>query len=352
MRGAGAALAGVVVAVSAITFAGSSADADVDGARIAVTPSAVNVGDRVRVDLTGWPPGVVTAAVCGNNAQRGSSDCEQTGAGSIGVRESGSQVLTVDVLAPPVGCPCVVRANTTNGDVVRTAPITIYGVPDGVNLAPAARAPGADSLEVTAHVEPSDVGWPQSWYPPFAGPARRDLVLSMTNTTDGDLAGLRVVGAVGRSKTDEAEPVAMALDTIPARSTRVFRVPFTLSAPVWGDYVVSGSIYGLAAPVTFKVKTASEPWALELLLPLALLVIAQIMRRRERARRRAEDAAMAVAASAEALTFPESSPDVGVPDGGHWVMPPYDQPHAVPAEIDLRASTPATADSELVKGSS
>jgi hypothetical protein len=344
----------MVVAVAAVTFTSSSAVADVDGARISVTPSTtVSVGDTVQVGLTGWPQGVVTAAVCGNNAQRGSTDCEQTGAGSIGVRESGSEVLTVDVLAPPVGCPCVIRASTTNGDVVRTAPIDIVGVPGGFNLAPAAGAPSADSLDVTAHVEAADVGWPESWYPAFAAPAHRDLVLTMSNRSDAVMSGLRVVGAVGPSKTDEAEPVSKALGPIPPHSTRTFRVPFTLSAPVWGDYVVSGSIYGLAAPVTFKVKTASEPWALELLLPLSLFVIAQILRRQERARRRAEEAALAEeAAAASSLPFPQSSPDVGASDGGHWVMPSYDQPHAVPAELDLRETTPATADSELVKGSS
>ena len=352
MRGSGAALIGMLVAAAAVTF-GGSAGADVDGARIAVTPSTVNIGDTVRVDLTGWPEGVVTAAVCGNNARRGSTDCEQTGAGSIGVRESGSEVLTVAVLAPPVGCPCVIRANSTNGDVVRTAPIDILGVPGGVDIAPAGGAPGADSLDVTAHVENADVGWPRSWFPAFAGPAQRELVLTMSNRSDSDLSGLRVVGEVGRSKTDEAEPISKAVGTIPARATRVVRVPVTLSAPVWGDYVVSGSIYGLAAPVTFKVTTSAEPWALELLLPLLLFAIAQALRKRERARRRAEEeAARALQETTAVLTFPQSSPDVGIPDGVGWVMPPYDQPHAVPAGLDLRETTPATADSELVKGSS
>jgi hypothetical protein len=247
----------------------------------------------------------------------------------------------------------VVRAGTTNGDVVRTAPIEIAGVPDGVDIAPAGGPASAEALDVTAHVEAADLEWPESWYPPFAGPGQRVLVLTVHNRSDVTMSGLRVVGAVGRSKTDEAEPVSRSVDVLPARSTRTVRVPFTLSAPVWGVYVVSGSIYGLAAPVTFKVKTASEPWALELALPLALFGIAQMLRRRERARRRAEAGAEAEAEAALAAAwapFPQSSPDVGLSDGAHWATSPYDQPHVVGADIDL--GDDAHVEGELVRGGS
>src|SRR5205823_1486957 len=147
------------------------------------------------------------------------------------------------------------------------------------------------------------------------GPSQQVLVLTMKNTTDATITGLRVVGAVGHSKSDEAEPVGALVPDVPARSTSTARIPFTLAAPVYGDYVVRGSIYGPALPIRFSAGTSSEPWALELGLPLALLLIAQVLRARDRLRRRAlaeQEAAEAVAAAAAATAalplFPESSP--------------------------------------------
>ena len=309
----------VVAAVLLATAAGG----ETRGAVIEVSPSSTQLGDTLVVRVSGWPRGVVTAAVCGNAARRGSTDCEQVGAGSIGVGASGTEALRVTVLQPPVGCPCVVRASTTNGDTVRTAPISIAGVADGVDLAPVDGLPSADALDVSVHVRSVAVGWPEAWYPAFGGPARRELVFRLHNTGITTLTGLRVVGSVAHDGT-QGEPFAQRIGPVAAGATRTIVVPFQLGAPVWGDYRVTGSIYGLAAPVNFAVRMSNEPWALELLLPLGLFALAQVVRRRERARRRAEEIAAAEASGGHAHLLPESSPAVGDSDGSHWDAPAYD----------------------------
>jgi hypothetical protein len=201
----------------------------------------------------------------------------------------------------------------------------------------------------------------------FAGPASRVLVLKLTNTTDNPIAGLRVVGAVGHSKSDEGEPIGRQVAVVPAHGARTARVPVLLSAPVYGDYVVKGSIYGTAVPVRFSVKTSSEPWALEIGFPLALLLIAQLLRARDRRQARVEAnegvqvataSALAIAvASAGLEAFPQSSPVVGDRDLGHWESSPYAFPvmETTPTDtLDLvelaRETADESVDRTLVEG--
>ncbi|HXY94507.1 MAG TPA: hypothetical protein VEP49_18660, partial [Acidimicrobiia bacterium] len=217
----------------------------------------------------------------------------------------------------------------TTGDVVRTAPIDIEGVPGGVDIAPTGQLPDASMLQVRAEVRGADVGWPRSWYPAFAGPTDRVLVLSVHNSSSGVVTGLRVVGSVGHDKT-EGEPINQTLGAVPANTTRQFRVPFVIGAPVWGDYTVHGSIYGLAAPVNFSVPMSNEPWGIELAVPIFLLAVAQLLRRRERAQRRAEEAQAPASEEAEPALFPESSPSLGDYDLGAFGGPAYDRPRPEP----------------------
>jgi hypothetical protein len=127
--------------------------------------------------------------------------------------------------------------------------------------------------------------FPESWYGPLGGPARRTLVLTIANHGTSTLNGLRFVASAGHGR-DSASPVAArSLAPIAAGATHVVRLPLDLSAPAFGNYVVFGSVYGLDAPVPFSAKASNEPWGLELLLPLLLLVLAQLARSRERRER-------------------------------------------------------------------
>jgi hypothetical protein len=294
---------------------------------MSVTPANASIGGVLRVDLASWPQGNVTAAVCGNSGQRGSTDCDLIGAGSIRIPASGSESLTVTVQAPPVGCPCVVRAALTDGSVVRIAPISIAGVPEGVNIPAAAGPASTREVRVTASIETADVDRPETWWPAFGGPAHKVLVLAVHNRSLGTVSGLRVVGEVGHVHSQEGQPLGAAVPDVAAGETRVVRVPFTVTAPVYGTYSVHGTVYGLAAPLTFHLTTKSEPWALELAVPLSLLLIAQYVRRRERVRRRNEAARSleAVDALTAPVEFSQCSPGVGVEDDLYWQSSSYDR---------------------------
>ena len=243
-----------------------------------VTPGAV-----ITVALRGWSPGTITVGTCGNAARRGSQDCALQGDVAVAIRRGVPAAVNLTVEPPPVPCPCVVRATTATGDVVRTAPIRIQGVPNGPVLTDAASA--RELVAVTARVD-DDRTWSAPVVGALAGPSRRTLVLSLRNRGDVTLDGLTVSGRVGRTADDGTPFTAPALPAIAPGDVAVVRVPIALGAPAFGRYTVSGAVYGLAAPASFRVNTSNDPWLLELLPALALLAFAQVLRARARTKAR------------------------------------------------------------------
>jgi len=260
-------------------------------ATVSVLPRQVAPGDEVAVRLVGWPTGVVTGSICGNEARRDSQDCDLVGSESVAVGGPEPTAFSLKATVPPAPCPCVVRVTTQGGDVVQTAPLDIAGVPVGpvVGPAPVPADSPSDPVPLVVHARVSTKGarFPESWYGPLGGPARRTLLLTIANHGTSALNGLRFVASAGRGR-DSAAPVASRrLAPIAAGAAHVIRIPLDLAAPAFGNYVVFGSVYGLDAPVPFSAKASNEPWGLELLLPVLLLVLAQLARRRERRERAA-----------------------------------------------------------------
>ena len=350
--GAVAALPAAVLLVVATTMVSDPARArSTTGAVIAVTPSFVSVGDSTRVDFDHWPAGVATAQVCGNRAQRGSTDCDGIGAGSIRIPESGANTVAIRVLNPPVGCPCVVRATDLTGAVVRTAPIQIAGVSGGVDIPAPTGAGSATDLQVTSALVTTNRSFPSSWAPAFGGPADHSLVLKVRNRGDQDVTGLRVAGTVGHG-AGGGDPFSAPLPVVPADATRTVRVPVAVPAPSWGTWHVAGAVYGSTSPIAFVLETEHDPWALELAIPVLLLLLARYLRWCERRRqRRAEPlAALADAAETASTEFPQSSPVVGVDDRRSWVSSPYSDavvseavppPDGAPVPVGAGADQPA-----------
>jgi hypothetical protein len=309
-----------VMVLLAVPTAGGARAAD---PTVAVTPPDAAPGARATVSLEHWPAGAVTVAVCGNAGRRGSQDCDMIGAQGAGIAKKGLTVVDLTLTAPPVSCTCVIRVSTQDSSIVRTVPINLLGVPNGPDI-PGNPPSTPASLGVEAKVE----GGSSSWASVFAGPTHRRLVLTLRNRSDQPLSGLRVGGMVGRDAGGGTPLDSRAIAPIAPGSLRKVTIPIDLDAPVWGDYVVSGRVYRYDAAVPFESTTSNDPWGLELLLPLALIVVARWLRRRDRARE-----ADAVLPPAVGLTSSEllqdCSPEVGVDDGMRSRGPAYDPDDAV-----------------------
>ena len=307
---------------------------------VSVTPATARPGEPVIVKLAGWKPySSATAAVCGNQARRGSQDCVMANAEGIGVDPPGTGGARLYVALPPVPCPCVIRAASATSDVVVTTPIDIPGAPTGPPIAAGGPAAASD-VAVKAKVVTPDTRWPASWGPPLGGSTKKVLVLTLHNEGSSTLSALRLVANVGRN-TREGEPVAsQKLPVVPSGASVTTRVPVELSAPAFGHYVVYGTVYGLATPVPFRAKTSNDSWGWMVLLPMTLLLVAQVIRARDRRRRRAETESSAELAEppSSAEAFPECSPGVGGSDAGRWTSTSYDQPHDDTAPVSVASA--------------
>jgi hypothetical protein len=285
---------------------------------ISVSPGESAPGETVVVRLDNWPATTANVSVCGNQANRGSQDCDLRGAQGVGITGSGPTFLSFPLTVPPVGCPCVIRAESPTGDLVRTTTIELAGVPVVPPL-PAVGPGAATQLQVKTKVLDEGASWPRSWLAPFGGPVTRTLSITLRNMGTTPLSGMRVVAFVGRDRSS-GEPVASApVSALAPQTAETLEFPVEISAPTWGTYVVYGTVYGLDVPVSFTARTETTPWAWQVMLPLALLVVARILRRRDRARARPR-AESAVAP----VTLSQSSPDVVSLDEGRYSGSVYD----------------------------
>ncbi|MCX6418127.1 MAG: hypothetical protein NTU50_01490 [Actinobacteria bacterium] len=244
-------------------------------------PPIAKVGDSVIVTGSGWPAGsLITVAVCGNNYLNGSADCEPTGQGQTTANANGEIAVQVALPAlPPSPCPCVVHlaslADTNTVDV----PFTITGAP----TATPSQIVNRRSVDVSARLTGSG---------PFAaylgGAAKRELVISVTNTGSSNLINPALNLTVGRGE-NPATPLTSpsgqqpTLGTITPGQTVEYRQSVTLGPPAFGQYRVKGEFIGLdlitvdqqnvnAGVLSFSVATSSYPWLLILIAWLLLQI--------------------------------------------------------------------------------
>jgi len=277
------AAAGVLCALAIAPAAAATSATALAGPRVGVTAAPVAPGATVTVRLDGWAPGTVTVGVCGNDARRGSQDCALIGDEAVAVRRTAPTVVDLVIVTPPVPCPCVVRADESGTDVARTAPITLTGVPSGPPLAATSDAVIPDQLEVRGTVE-SPGSWAQSFVRSIGGPSSKTFVLTLHNRGRTAIDNLRVVSEVGRDSANGSPLAVRTVAAVAPGAQVTLRVPVRISAPAFGEYKVSATVYGLATPASFVASTSNDPWALELAAPVALLALAQYIRRRERLR--------------------------------------------------------------------
>ena len=270
-------LGGTLAATIAPSWAASGPTLQLSTARAAP-------GGAITVTLSGWPA-VTNVTICGNEAQRGAVDCDQVSGVGFPATTSGPVQRVLRVTTPPVPCPCVVRAATAGESTVQTVPITIVGAP----TAPVVATPdaGAAGVRVRGRIVTADSSFFDRVRSSFGGPARRTLILELSNPTPAPLTDLSVSAAVGRD-TQGGEPLqAPNVDVLAPGETRSYRIPVSLGAPSFGSYDVFGTIYGAGSPTTFATTTSTTPWGLFVLVVLLLVDVAamaylRLARRRSR----------------------------------------------------------------------
>lgn len=278
------ALAIVVALVATAPLAASAAPAG--GPTVVPASLAATPGARVLVDVVGWQPGTsVTVVVCGNEARRGSQDCDLRHGQSVELYTADSKKVLLTVSLPPAPCPCVLRAYDVHSNVVITTPFEVLGAPTAPVVDGAAAVPRF--IGVSARLREARGSFTDRLRKVLGGPVERRLVLDVRNTSGGPLTGVTVTAALGRSAghgeaLDEPAPFDLA-----AGEHREIAIDVRIGAPSHGRYIVSGSAFAAGSAVPFSTSTSSAPVGLYVLVlivlvDLAALVAIAVLRARDR----------------------------------------------------------------------
>jgi hypothetical protein len=248
---------------------------------VAVDRTTVAPGDRVLVRLTGWPAGTATIEVCGA-AAAGSAGCAIDASVQTYVSAKGVGGAPLTVVAPPGGCPCVVRVTALAGGATATTPLTVTGAP--VTVTGGVPAPAPVTGDASAVPAPARVtgGAPVvtgvaveregSWPAWFGGPARRTLVLRVRNDAPAPAAvALSITAGRGTAPTGFVVPPDVP-DLAPG-GEREIRVPVSLPAPAVGTYTIAGEVTSAGHTARFAATTDHHPWGIPALLAALLAAL-------------------------------------------------------------------------------
>jgi hypothetical protein len=277
-----------VLVVLAASYAAQPSDAQPSTTvpAITITRAEVSVGDRVQLTVSGFKAQIVTISICGNEARRGSPDCNLIDSKSLELHQDGTPSVTEMVVsAPPVGCPCAVRASSSTNDEVAVAPISLIGVP----VAPVIGGPDLSAplvaVSITTRPVPRGFGaWIRS---NLGGATPYEVTVTVKNLTTDTLRRVKLSGSVGRGSNDilasldlkdpgELAPGGSASQTVTAE----------LPAPALGTFVWRVPASGAGVTVVGTNTMRPRPMLL-IVLVLALVADVCVLAMRALARRRA-----------------------------------------------------------------
>jgi hypothetical protein len=292
VHGAVSCLALAVLVVNAGLIAAAQGGQVTEGPSISLDRSAVGPGERVIVTLDGFKGTAVTISVCGNQARRGSVDCNTTASEGLGLdRDGSSTVAQLPVAAPPLPCPCLIRAATTNFDEVAVAPIELIGHPVG----PVVGASTEEPLLVEVSARRAPHGLVANLRALLGGPTAYDVSVSVRNRSTETLDHVVLAGSAGRGHDDEVAQLELpSLGPLAPGQTWAGEVRATVPAPVVGEFVWQVTASGAGSSVRGEMPTRALPVGLGVLLVVLIGDIGVMLWRRV-ARRRTAAAAMSAA---------------------------------------------------------
>lgn len=300
------ALPWVILVASTGFFAAPSAAQDAVSA--VMDRGTASEGEQLDVSGSGWAPASrITISLCGNNALRGSADCDRGGSETMIANPDGSFLTELLVAAPPEPCPCVVYV-VSDADLrsVRL-PVEIVGVGSAPTEAPPSR-PSTPGFEVT-DAELTGRGPWTAW---FGGSPRRELSFVLRNTT-GDVRTPRLAVTWGRGRSPSRFVEPPTLDSLEPDETVRVTIPIDMDALTVGGFDVLVSVSGAGPSTDVRLSGSSYPWGLiaaaAVAVQLVLLRVRNAVRERLHGGRPHSDEAEP-AVDESALAMPLTSPSL------------------------------------------
>ncbi len=313
MTRAARSLVRVVVAVALVvaSFASSlqlpaaHADSETSGPSLTLDQTEVQPGETVVLKIAGFLKAFVTVSVCGNEARRGSADCNM--AASLGLQldfDDAPTVYKMPVAVPTTDCPCVIRVSNSATGELAVAPIVITGHPVGPIIDPPT-LDGLIELTITAREAPS--GLMPALRSQLGGPTTYEVTVAVRNRSAMTLQNVKVAGSAGRSA--EGDLAILELGTpgaIQGGQTWRETVTVRLPAPSFGSVNWRADASGAGPTVTTTLVTEHRPVLLWLLVAVLVVMIAVVLIRMRIRRRIAAEATAAATADADAVAAADS----------------------------------------------
>jgi len=307
----------IVVAVGTALLALSVSTAHalpiISGPAVTLDQDEVIPGGRVVVTVDGFSSRNVTIAVCGNEARRGSADCEMTTSQQIRFEDNGEPTWTRFVVPEPtLPCPCVVRVTSPDNEEIAVTPIVITGHPVGPVVDPPTIG---DLVDVSISAASNPDGVLDTVRASTGGPALYDVTVSVLNIGPSALRTVRL--SVEGSRGGNALPPIEIEDPglIGVGQTWQQTVQVRVPAPSFGEVEWRATASGAGQPVGATITTNHRP---VLLIALAVVVVAviEVLLIRFTIRRRVAREAEAAAEAASGTQPVDGQPVDGQPVDG------------------------------------
>lgn len=242
-------------------------------------------GDRVRITMDGFKASVVTVSVCGNNALRGTGDCNMGASQSVQLDDGEAPTAFILPLEPPpVPCPCVVRVSDRLNQEIAFAPLTLIGFDTAaVETGPSIVQP----LDVWIEARRAPAGILQRGRSSLGGPTAYDVTVTVKNRSaiaysKVTISGLATRGGDELLQLTLDDPGAIA----PGKSWQQ-TVRATVPGPSMGSVTWQVQVSTAGKTVAATTDTSARPMLLLavgsfLVVDVFLLLIRATVRRHQR----------------------------------------------------------------------
>ncbi|MCE9621115.1 MAG: hypothetical protein K8R99_02085 [Actinomycetia bacterium] len=229
----------------------------VTGPSVIVEPNVVKPGERAMITVAGFEAHLITISICGNEARRGSADCNMPQSQGMGLTAGKPSGIALVINEPDVTCPCIVRVTSDGSDEIAAAPITITGHPVGPVVDPPTFG---DLVAVKIQAEEAQKSLWGHIRPELGGPTPYDVTVSVKNLTTTTMYNLRVSAAVGHDENDYLSDIAFDVpEALPPGQTWTQTVRAVVKAPVFGTLLWRAAVSGAGPTVYVQDRVEHRP---------------------------------------------------------------------------------------------
>lgn len=274
------ALSSLVAGVLVCAAMGSAVAAQpaTTGPRVVLENDELAPGDRLQFTLSGFEGPAVIITVCGNDALRGSVDCNTIQSEGLRLnREGGPTVSSIPVPVPPMPCPCIVQVADSDNTQIAVAPLVIIGHPVAPTVPP---AEFVQRIVVSVVSEPAAVGLADRLRSSAGGATTYDVTVEVRNRSTQRVENIVMSGSAGRSGRNDLVSIDFAdPGTIEPGQTWTEQVTTQLPSPVWGSVVWRATAAGSGPSVTATDTTTHLPVLLIVLIVVLVIDILLLVAR-------------------------------------------------------------------------